>query len=112
MEKNDENRWVAERLSALDPDWQADFARGKRLLDAGRGRQTRPWSWMAAAAVAGVCIAAGGPPQAVQDLEDAERKAGFRPYLPAPGVLPANPSMIVIGAMQVEQTIHVAELQA
>ena len=152
MENNDENRWVAERLSALDPDWQADFARGKGLLDAGRRKQTRPWSWMAAAAVAGVCIAAvalpqtralaqqlwsriilnrvdvvrvdfsdlplhpqvtaGGPPQAVQDLEDAERKAGFRPYLPARGVLPSNPSMVVIGAMEVEQTIHVAEVQA
>ena len=143
MGKNDENRWVAERLSALDPDWQADFARGKRLLDAGLGRQTRPWFRMAAATVAGVCIAAvavpqtralaqqlwshfilnrvdvvrvdfsdlplraqltvGGPPQAVQDLDDAERKAGFRPYLPAPGVLQANPSMVVLGAMQVEQ---------
>jgi hypothetical protein len=128
------------------------FARGKTLLDAGLGKQTRPWFWMAAAAVAGVCIAAvvfpqtralaqqlwshfilnrvdvvrvdfsdlplhaqvtaGGPPQAVQDLDDAARKAGFRPYLPAPGVLPANPSMVVIRAMQVEQTIHVAELQA
>jgi hypothetical protein len=153
MEKNDENRWVVERLSALDPDWQADFARGKRLLDAGLGRQTRPWFRMAAAAaVAGICIAAvafpqtralaqqlwshfilnrvdvvrvdfsdlplhaqvtaGGPPQAVQDLDDAARKAGFQPYLPAPGVLPANPSMVVLRAMEAEQTIHVADFQA
>lgn len=152
MEQHDEDRWVAERMSALDPDWQADFARGKGLLDAGLRRRTHTWLWRAAAAAAAVCIAAvalpqtralaqqlwshfilnrvdvvrvdfsdlpvraqwtvDGPPQAVQDLGDAARKAGFLPYLPAPGVLPANPSMVVLGAMQVEQTIHVAELRA
>ncbi len=57
-------------------------------------------------------VTGSGPPQTARDLDDAERKAGFRPYLPEPGVLPPNPSITVIGAMLAEQTIHVAELQA
>jgi hypothetical protein len=57
-------------------------------------------------------VTASGPPQIAQDLDGAERKAGFRPYLPEPGVLAANPSLTVIGAMAVEETIHVGELQA
>ena len=152
MEKNDETRWVVDRLSALDPVWQADFARGKKLLDASLQKQTRPWFGMAAAAAAAVCIAAialpqtralaqqlwshlilnrvevirvdfsdlpmhaqvtgGGSPQVVQDVDAAERTAGFRPSLPAAGVLPANPSVVVIGPMVAEQTIHVADLQS
>jgi hypothetical protein len=152
MEMNDETRWVADRLSALDPVWQADFARGKKLLDARLGKQTHPWFAMTAAAAAAVCIVAvalpqtrvlaqqlwshlvlnrvevirvdfsdlpmraqvtgDSSPQAVQDLDAAERKVGFRPSLPASGVLPANPSITVIGPMVAEQTIHIAELQS
>jgi hypothetical protein len=152
MEKNDETRWVAERLSALDPVWQTDFARGKKLLDAGLRKQTRPWFGMVAAVAAAVCIATvalpqtralaqqlwshlilnrvdvirvdfsdlpmraqvtgNGAPQVVQDIDAAERKAGFRPSLPAAGVLPANPSIVVLGSMVAEQTIHIAELQS
>jgi hypothetical protein len=152
MENNEESRWVADRLSALEPVWQADFARGKMLLDAGLGKQTRRWPRMAVvAAAAGVCIAAvafpqsravaqqlwsrlilhridvvrvdfsnlplrtnlttDGAPEEVQTLDAAEAKAGFRPSLPAAGVLPANPSMVVLGSIEMEQTIHVAELQ-
>src|SRR5215831_15259024 len=48
-------------------------------------------------------ITGSGEPQTAQDLDDAERKAGFRPYLPEPGVLVAQPSITVIGAMTVEQ---------
>jgi hypothetical protein len=57
-------------------------------------------------------VTPGGPPQVAMDLDDVERKAGFRPALPAPGVLPANPAVTVISAMTVEETIHVAALQA
>jgi hypothetical protein len=57
-------------------------------------------------------VKAGGPPQAAEDFDDAERKAGFRPYLPTSDVLPVNPSLVVIGAMTVEQTVHVSEFQA
>ena len=152
MERNDETRWVSDRMAELNPAWKPDFARGRKLLDTGLARQRRSWSWPALAAAAAVCAAvvalpqtrvlaqqlwvhyvlnrvdvvrvdfsdlplhaqvtASGPPQPAQDLDDAERKAGFRPYLPEPGVLPGNPSVTVIGAMAVEQTIHVGELQA
>lgn len=57
-------------------------------------------------------VTTSGSPQTAQDLDDAERKAGFRPYLPQPGVLPANPSLAVIDAIVAEQTIHIGELQA
>jgi hypothetical protein len=152
MERNDEARWVSDRMAELDPAWKPDFARGRKLLDAGISGQGRSWPWPALAAAAAVCAAvvvlpqtrvlaqqlwvhyllnrvdvvtvdfsdlplraqvtASGPPQTAQDLDDAERKAGFRPYLPEPGVLPANPSVTVIGAMAAEQTIHVGEIQA
>jgi hypothetical protein len=152
MEHNDESRWVADRLSALDPAWQADFARGKMLLNAGLGRKRTSWPWMATAAAAAVCAAAFVLPQTrvlaqqlwsrlilnrvdvvrvdfsnlpmrahvttdvapeeVQNVDAAEGKAGFRPYLPAAGVLPGNPSITVLGPIAAEQTIHVAELQA
>jgi hypothetical protein len=152
MEMNDETRWVTDLLSVLDPAWQADFARGKKLLDARLSKRTRPWFEMASAVAAAVCLVAialpqtralaqqlwsrlilnrvevirvdfsdlpmraqvigDSSPQAVPDLDAAERKAGFRPSLPASGVLPANPSIVVIGPMVAEQTIHIAELQA
>jgi hypothetical protein len=57
-------------------------------------------------------VTASGPPLVARDLDDAEKKAGFRPTLPERGVLPANPSLTVIGVMAVEETIGVGELQA
>jgi hypothetical protein len=152
MERNDETRWVSERMADLDPAWKPDFARGRKLLDAGLAGRRRSWPWPALAAAAAVCAAvvalpqtrvlaqqlwvhyvlnrvdvvrvdfsdlplhaqvrASAPPQVARDLDDAERKAGFRPALPEPRVLPANPSLTVIGTMAVEETIHVGELQA
>ncbi len=152
MEKNEEARWVADRIAELDPAWSADWAHGRKLLDAGITGRRRSRHWPALAAAATICAAVvalpqtrvlaqqlwvhlilnrvdvvrvdlsdlplraqvtpGGPPQIAQDLDDAERKAGFRPYLPEPGVLPAHPSITVIGVMTAEQTIHVGELQA
>jgi len=152
MERNDETRWVSDRMAELDPTWKPDIVRGRKLLDAGLAGQKWSWHWPALAAAAAVCavvvalpqtrvlaqqlwvhyvlnridvvrmdfsdlplyprVTASGPPQGARDLDDAEHKAGFRPSLPEPGVLPANPSLTVIGTMAVEETIHVGELQA
>jgi len=152
MEKNDETRWVWERMAELDPAWKPDPVRGRNLLEARLAPPKPSRLWPALAAAAAVCaivvalpqtrvlaqqlwvhyvlhrvdvvrvdlsdlplranVTSSGPPQAATSLDDAERKAGFRPYLPEPGVLPANPSMTVIGAINAEQTIHVAEIQA
>jgi len=152
MEKNNEDRWVADRMAELDPAWQPDFVRGRKLLYAGLATRERSWPWIAAAAAASICVAAvalpqtrayaqqlwshyvlnhvdvvrldlsdlplrahvtpGAPPQKAANLDDAERKAGFRPYLPGSGVLPGSPSLVVMGAMNVAQTVHVSELQA
>lgn len=53
-----------------------------------------------------------GLEQDVQNLDEAERKAGFRPYLPALGSLYANPGIIVTGPLAVEQTIHVRDIES
>ena len=53
-----------------------------------------------------------GMQQSLSGLDDAERKAGFRPWLPEAGVLPANPSLSMTPLMTAEQTIHVADLTA
>src|ERR1700686_5474056 len=42
-------------------------------------------------------VTTNGLEQSVQNLGDAERKTGFRPYLPSPGVLSANPGITVTG---------------
>jgi hypothetical protein len=152
METNHEDRWVAQRLAILEPEWRPDFAHGRQLLDAGLARRPHSRSWIAALAAAAVCLAAFALPQtralaqqlwyhfvlnrvdvvrldlsdlplhaqvtmtspseAAHDLDDAERKAGFRPYLPAAGVLSANPSLTTTGLITVEQTIHVPDLEA
>ena len=57
-------------------------------------------------------VTTNGLEQRVQDTEEAERKAGFRPYLPSPGVLHANPDIRVTGPISVEQTIHVREIES
>jgi hypothetical protein len=57
-------------------------------------------------------VTTNGLQQPARDLVDAERKAGFRPYLPPAGVLSANPSITTVGPITVEQTIHIQALQA
>lgn len=57
-------------------------------------------------------VTTNGLEQSVQDMEEAERKAGFRPYLPSPGLLDANPSITITGPISVEQTIHVRDIES
>jgi hypothetical protein len=57
-------------------------------------------------------VTTNGLEQSVQNLDEAERTAGFRPYLPAPGVLSANPGITVTGPIAVEQTIHVRDIES
>jgi hypothetical protein len=56
-------------------------------------------------------VTTNGLEQRVQDLEEAERKAGFRPYLPSPGVLHADSGITITGPTSVEQTIHVRDIE-
>ncbi len=53
-----------------------------------------------------------GPSETARDLDDAERKAGFRPYLPAPGVLTAAAALTIVPRFDVAQTIHVRQVEA
>jgi hypothetical protein len=153
MENNHEDRWVANRLATIEPQWSPNLARGRALLDARLAGQRHSWTWMAAAAAtAAVCVAVLALPgtralaqelwyrfvlnrvdvvrldlskfplhmqvttndveQSVQNLDEAERKTGFRPNLPSPGVLSANPGITVTGPIAVEQTIHVREIES
>jgi hypothetical protein len=153
METNHENRWVANRLATIEPQWSPNLARGRELLDARIAGGRHSWTWMvAAAATAAVCVAVlafpatraiahelwyrfvlnrvdvvrldlsklqlhtqvtnNGLEQSVQNIDEAERKSGFRPYLPSPGVLYANPGITVTGPIAVEQTIHVRDLES
>jgi hypothetical protein len=57
-------------------------------------------------------VTTNGLEQSVQDMEEAERKAGFRPYLPSPGLLDANPSITITGPISVVQTIHVGDIKS
>jgi hypothetical protein len=57
-------------------------------------------------------ITTNGFEQSVHDLEEAERKTGFRPYLPSPGVLDASPDITITGPISVEQTIHVRDIES
>lgn len=57
-------------------------------------------------------VTTNGLEQSVQDIEEAERKAGFRPYLPSPGVLHTNPGITITGPISVEQTIHVRDIES
>jgi hypothetical protein len=57
-------------------------------------------------------VTTNGLEQRAQDMEEAARKAGFRPYLPSPGVLRANPSITITGPISVEQTIHVRDIES
>src|ERR1700692_593894 len=153
METNHEDRWVANRLATIEPQWSPNLARGRELLDARLAGRLHSWTWMAAAAAtAAVCVAmlalpvtralaqelwyrfvlnrvdvvrldlsklplhmqvtSNGLEQNVQNLDEAERKTGFRPNLPSPGVLYANPGITVTGPIAVEQTIHVRDIES
>jgi hypothetical protein len=57
-------------------------------------------------------VTTNGVEQSVQNLDEAERKIGFRPNLPSPGVLIANPGITVTGPIAVEQTIHVRDIES
>jgi len=57
-------------------------------------------------------VTTNGLEQSVQNVDDAERKAGFRPYLPSPGTLDANPDITVTGPILVEQTIRVRDIES
>src|ERR1700732_4460566 len=57
-------------------------------------------------------VTTNGVEEDVQDMDEAERKTGFRPYLPAPGILYTNPGITVIGPIAVEQTIHVRDIES
>jgi len=58
METNHEDRWVANRLAIVEPQWTPNLARGRELLDAKLAERHRSWTWMAvAAATAAVCVA-------------------------------------------------------
>src|ERR1700688_1303366 len=143
MENNHEDRWVANRLATIEPQWSPNLARGRALLDARLAGRRHSWTGMAAAAAtAAACVAVLALPgaralaqelwyrfvlnrvdvvrldlsklplhmqvttnaveQTVQNLDEAERKIGFRPNLPSPGVLIANPGITVTGPIAVE----------
>ena len=57
-------------------------------------------------------VTTNGLERSVHDMEEAERKAGFRPYLPSPGLLDADPSITITGPISVEQTVHVRDIEA
>ena len=57
-------------------------------------------------------VTTNGLEQSVQNMDEAERKTGFRPYLPSPGVLDATPDISVTGPIAVEQTIHVRDIES
>lgn len=62
MESNREDVWVTERLAALAPEWQANVAEGRKLLDARLAKPRRSWAWIPVAAAAALCIAAFAVP--------------------------------------------------
>lgn len=57
-------------------------------------------------------VTTNGLEQRVQNMDEAERKAGFRPYLPSPDVLYASPDISVTGPISVEQTIRVHDIES
>lgn len=63
METNHEDRWIAGRLAALEPQWRPDFARGRKLLDARIHNGTRNSRRLAIASATAVCVVALALPQ-------------------------------------------------
>src|ERR1700728_1141983 len=54
-------------------------------------------------------VTTNGLEKSVRDIDEAERKAGFRPYLPSPGALDANPDITVTPRILVERALHVRD---
>jgi hypothetical protein len=152
MENNHEDRWVANQIATIEPQWSPNLARGRALLDARLAGRRHSWTWMAPVAVAAAMCAVvlalpatraiaqelwyrfvlnrvdvvrldlsklplrmhvttNGLEQSVPNLDEAERKTGFRPSLPSPEVLYANPGITVTGPIAIEQTIHVRDIE-
>jgi hypothetical protein len=59
-----------------------------------------------------VHVTTDGLEQSVPDVNAAERLAGFRPYLPSPGGLGATPGISVSGPIDIDQTIHVRDIES
>lgn len=57
-------------------------------------------------------VTTNGLEQRVQNLDEAELKTGFRPYLPSPNVLYATPDINVTGPIALAQTIHVGDIES
>ncbi len=57
-------------------------------------------------------VTTDGTVEQVADLAQAAAKAGFMPRLPAAGLLPDTPRLVVTGPMVISQTVHVSELVA
>jgi hypothetical protein len=57
-------------------------------------------------------VTSKGLEQSVQNVDEAERKAGFKPYLPSLQVLGVNPGITLTGPIVMEQTIHVREIES
>jgi len=56
-------------------------------------------------------VTSNGLEQSVQNLDEAERKTGFRPYLPQFGVWHTNPRITITGPLSLDQTIHVHDIE-
>ncbi|MGH9495323.1 MAG: hypothetical protein ACRD3B_10025 [Candidatus Sulfotelmatobacter sp.] len=59
-----------------------------------------------------VHITTNGLEQSARNMDEAERKAGFRPCLPSPGVPYADPGITITGPISIEQTINVHDLES
>ena len=57
-------------------------------------------------------VTTNGLEQSVQNMDEAERKTEFRPYLPSPGVLNTTPAISVTGPITLEQTIRVRDIES
>lgn len=57
-------------------------------------------------------ITTNGVETTVRNMDEAERLAGFRPYVPSPGLLDGNPRIEMTGPIAVEQTIHVRDIES
>ena len=151
METNDNSRWVAERLSKVEPTWTPNVMRARVALDRELEPQPRRQAWIAAAAIAGLALATVALPQGraiaqelwfrlflnrfdvlrvdlsdapfhtnvmgsgqhvVAGLDEAEAQAGLRPRLPVAGSWVGKPTISVIGAMTIEQTVRTSELRS
>jgi hypothetical protein len=57
-------------------------------------------------------VTTNGLEQSVQDIEEAERKTGFRLYLPSLSFLLTNPGITITGPISVEQIVHVRDIES